>query len=255
LIMLALQHGLVLQSERPFYPADITRVLAASPAPRMLVTTPVHLKLLLSERQALPRADLVLSATAPLANELACAAEEGFLAPLHEIYGCSEIGQLASRRTMDGEEWRCLEGFALRQDGSGTWAECAADNAQTRLADIVELRDTRHFRLLGRSADLINIAGKRSSLGFLNAQLAAVPGVLDGVFVTAGESELGRQYLDAFVVAPGLSREVVMAALRLRIDPVFLPRRLHLVASLPRNTVGKLTLAALQGIMGEDQTH
>lgn len=255
LIMLAFQHGLVLQAERPFYPADITRLLAASPPPRMLVTTPVHLKLLLSEPQSLPQVDLVLSATAPLANELAQAAEDAFQAPVHEIYGCSEIGQLANRRTIHGEEWRCLEGFTLRQDGSGTLAEFFEANASTKLADIIELRDNRHFRLLGRSADLINIAGKRSSLGFLNAQLASVPGVQDGVFVTAGESDLGRQYLEAFVVAPGLSREVVMAALRLRIDPAFLPRRLHLVPSLPRNTLGKLTSAALKAMMGEDQTH
>jgi acyl-coenzyme A synthetase/AMP-(fatty) acid ligase len=255
LIMLALQHGLVLQAERPFYPADIARVLADSPLPRMLVTTPVHLKLLLSEPGALPQVDLVLSATAPLAPALAVSAEEAFSAPLHEIYGCSEIGQLASRRTIHGDEWRCLEGFTLRQDGSFTWAEFAGDRAQTRLADIIELRDTRHFRLLGRSADLINIAGKRSSLGFLNVQLASVPGVQDGVFVTAGESELGRQYLEAFVVAPGMTRVAVMRGLRQRIDPAFLPRRLHLVAALPRNPIGKLTLAALQALMGEDQTH
>lgn len=254
LVMLALQHGLVLQAERPFYPADIARVLAASPMPRMLVTTPVHLKLLLSEPGALPQADLVLSATAPLAPELALAAEEAFSAPLHEIYGCSEIGQLASRRTIHGDEWRCLEGFALRQDGSFTWAAFADDKAQTRLADIIELRDTRHFRLLGRSADLINIAGKRSSLGFLNVQLASVPGVQDGVFVMAGESELGRQYLEAFVVAPGMAGSAVMQGLRQRVDPAFLPRRVHLVAALPRNPIGKLTLAALEALMGEDQT-
>ena len=251
LVMLALQHGLVLQAERPFYPADITRILAESPRPRMLVTTPVHLKLMLSEAGVLPPLDLVLSATAPLATDLACAAEEGFAAPLHEIYGCSEIGQLASRRTMHGEEWRCLEGFTLRQDGSATLAEVAHHPGSTRLADIIELRDIRHFRLLGRSADLVNIAGKRSSLGFLNAQLCGIAGVTDGVFVTAGESELGRQYLEAFAVAPGVSRDAVMRALRQRIDPAFLPRRLHLVAALPRNTVGKLTRSALEALLNE----
>ena len=34
----------------------------------------------------------------------------------------------------------------------------------TPLADILELDDDRHFRLLGRSGDLIHVAGRRSSL-------------------------------------------------------------------------------------------
>jgi 3-hydroxymyristoyl/3-hydroxydecanoyl-(acyl carrier protein) dehydratase len=46
--------------------------------------------------------------------------------------------------------------------------------------------------------------------------------------------------LAALVVAPTLSPERLLAALRERIDPAFLPRPLHLVARLPRNATGKL---------------
>ncbi len=256
LIMLALQHGLVLQAERPFYPHDIICLLAQVPPPRVLVTTPVHLKLLLGNRQTLPPVDLLLSATAPLDQALACAAEEGFAAPLHEIYGCSEIGQLASRRTLHGGEWRCLDGFLMRQDGASTWAisrGAVSQDCETRLGDIIELRDSRHFRLLGRSTDLVNIAGKRSSLAALAAHLCAVDGVVDAVFVTAGESRLGRQYLEAYAVAPGRTQAHLLRQLRLRIDPAFLPRRLHLVDALPRNPLGKLPQAALRQLLGEGQ--
>jgi acyl-coenzyme A synthetase/AMP-(fatty) acid ligase len=51
--------------------------------------------------------------------------------------------------------------------------------------------------------------------------------------------------LTAFVVAPGLDRTAVLAALRERIDPVFLPRPLHLVDALPRNATGKLPRESL----------
>jgi acyl-coenzyme A synthetase/AMP-(fatty) acid ligase len=44
----------------------------------------------------------------------------------------------------------------------------------------------------------------------------------------------------AFVVAPALTPEAVLGALRERIDPVFLPRPLHFVPALPRNATGKL---------------
>lgn len=53
------------------------------------------------------------------------------------------------------------------------------------------------------------------------------------------------QRLTAFVVAPSLSREQLLSALRERIDPVFLPRPLYFVDTLPRNSTSKLSRAAL----------
>ena len=97
LLMLALQHGLVLHAGRPFYPADIVAELAAATRPRLLVTTPIHLQVLLAEPGEIPPVDLVLSATAPLSAELARAAEARFAVTLCEIYGCSEAGQIAVR--------------------------------------------------------------------------------------------------------------------------------------------------------------
>jgi acyl-coenzyme A synthetase/AMP-(fatty) acid ligase len=51
--------------------------------------------------------------------------------------------------------------------------------------------------------------------------------------------------LIAFVVAPRLSREALMSALRSRIDPAFLPRPLYYVDTLPRAATGKLSREAL----------
>jgi len=51
--------------------------------------------------------------------------------------------------------------------------------------------------------------------------------------------------LAAYVVAPGLSSEALMNALRQRIDAAFLPRPLHFVNALPRNETGKLPRQAL----------
>ena len=64
-LLLALQNGLALVAERPFYPADIRAQLAALPRPRCLVTTPVHLRTLLAEAVEVPSVDFVLCATAP----------------------------------------------------------------------------------------------------------------------------------------------------------------------------------------------
>jgi acyl-coenzyme A synthetase/AMP-(fatty) acid ligase len=52
--------------------------------------------------------------------------------------------------------------------------------------------------------------------------------------------------LAAFVVAPGMARETLFAALRQRIDAAFLPRPLVLLERLPRAASGKLPHAALR---------
>ena len=113
------------------------------------------------------------------------------------------------------------------------------------LNDIVEACGEVEFKLLGRREDLINIAGKRTSLGYLNHRLNEIDGVEEGAFLPPYETGAEVQRLMAVVVAPGLSERQLLAALAERLDPVFLPRPLIKVAALPRNETGKLTREAL----------
>jgi acyl-coenzyme A synthetase/AMP-(fatty) acid ligase len=113
------------------------------------------------------------------------------------------------------------------------------------LSDVIELRGRSRFLLHGRSADLVNIAGKRASLAHLNFHLNSIEGVRDGAYVLPGEAGGDATRLAAFVVAPGLTRETILAALRERVDPAFLPRPLRFVDELPRNATGKLPRQAL----------
>lgn len=251
--LLALHGGCSFWSGKPFYPQDVVEVLEAVPNPRMLVTTPFHLSALLGSGLAWPALDLCLSATAPLGHELAQAVEQHGGAPVHEIYGSTESGQLATRRTLDGPEWRLLPGVRLTQEGDTTWASEGHVEGRVPLSDIIELREWDRFVLHGRHADMINIAGKRSSLAYLNHQLGAIDGVTDGAFFLPDEAAQDATItrLVAFVVAPGQSAQAVQAELRQRIDKVFLPRPLVLVDSLPRNSTGKLLRSTLQDLYRE----
>ncbi|HKT17712.1 MAG TPA: AMP-binding protein [Stellaceae bacterium] len=240
-IMLALQHGLAFESERPFYPADVLACLAAAARPRILITTPIHLRAVLADEAPAPKLDLVVSATAPLSPQLAAATEQRFQCRMLEIYGCSEAGQIAVRRPTESEAWECLETIRLRQNEAGTWAlDADAGGGEFLLNDVIELRGDGRFLLHGRMADLVNIAGKRTSLSHLDYHLNAIPGVADGVFVMPEEQDGGTARLIAFAVAPDLSARAILAGLRQRIDPAFLPRPLVLVDALPRNALGKL---------------
>lgn len=251
-VLLPLQSGSILNAAHPFYPADICATLAAAARPRMLVTTPVHLKALLASGLDIPPTDLVLSATAALPLPLALAAEAQLQAPLLEIYGSTETGQIATRRLSQGEAWTLFPDVGLSIAQGQAWASGGHIEQATPLADEIESLSENSFLLHGRTADLVNIAGKRSSLGYLNHQLHAIPGVLDGAFFMPddkGGDSVVR--LMAFVVAPGLSAPSLLAALRERIDAIFIPRPLVMVEALPRNSTGKLPREALQTLARE----
>ncbi len=114
-VLLALLGGAAFDAGRPFYPADIADALARLPRPRALVTTPFHLKALLLSGVALPAVDLVLSATAPLSPQMAQRAEAALQGRLIEIYGCTEAGQVAARRTTAGDVWTTLGALRLQR--------------------------------------------------------------------------------------------------------------------------------------------
>lgn len=250
--LMALQGGAAFAAGRPFYPADIADALNAVPAPRLLVTTPFHLSTLVQSGVELPPLDMVLSATAPLGEELARSAEERYGAPVHEIYGSTESGQLATRRTTDGPEWRLLDGVELTQDADITVASGGHVEGMVPLSDVIELLPERHFRLIGRHADMVNIAGKRTSLAYLTHQLQSIEGVLDGAFFLPDDVEgLGLTRPVAFVHAPALDKAALTRALHERIDPVFMPRPLVWVDGLPRNSTGKVLRSSLVALYEE----
>jgi acyl-coenzyme A synthetase/AMP-(fatty) acid ligase len=247
--LIAMHGGLTMHAGRPFYPADIRTQLEALPRPRGLVTTPVHLRALLAEAGALPALDFLLCATAPLSPQLAAEAEARFCAALYEIYGCTEAGQVATRRTVETPEWQAFRDVKLRQADGAVWVGGGHVEAEVALGDVIELCGAETFLLHGRMADLVNIAGKRTSLSNLNYHLNSIAGVLDGVFVMPDEEGGGVTRLMAFVVAPGLTNEALTNALRQRMDAAFLPRPLCFVDALPRNATGKLPREALSRLM------
>ena len=250
-VLLPLLGDVGVHAGRPFFPADVAAALAEVPAPRLLVTTPVHLRALVGSGVTLPPVAAMLSATAPLPIELARAAERHFGAPLLEVFGSTETCVFASRRPVRDEDWSLYDGVSLHPQPDGTVVDALQLEQPVNLADIVSLsRDGRRFRLCGRHADLLEIAGKRASLTDLNRRLLAIPGVRDGVvFQLDGGDALDVHRIAALVVAPALDEHTILHALRQTIDPLFLPRPLKRVDVLPRNETGKLPRAALLDLL------
>ena len=248
-VLLPLLCGAILTDERPFYPADIDAAIRRVPAPRAMFTTPFHLRAWMESGDPAP-IEMLVSATAPLSVGLAREAEERTGACLFEIYGCTEAGQVATRRTSQSFEWEVFEGLRIWNEGSQAMVSGGHVERPTPLMDIIEPdAGGKRFMLHGRIADLVNIAGKRNSIGYLDHQLTSIPGVVDGAFFHPDESETdGVTRLMAFVVAPQLEVAQVLTELRSRIDAAFLPRPLVRVERLPRSLTGKLPREALRAL-------
>ena len=229
---------------QPFYPLDVVAALRLCDAPRVLVTTPAHLRALLQSGIELPRVHRVLSATAPLSAKLATDMESACRGDVIETFGSTETGCFAWRRTSQETVWTLFDGFELEP---GAQATIAASHLPERIQmqDVIEDVGGNKFVLRGRHSDLLNIAGKRASLAGLNQILLGIDGVVDGaLFVTRDNRSQDIDRLAGLLVSERSPADV-LNELREQIDPVFLPRPFLKVNHLPRAETGKLTAAAL----------
>jgi acyl-coenzyme A synthetase/AMP-(fatty) acid ligase len=246
-VLIAMQNACKFESSKPFYPADIERVVSHMPRPRALITTPFHLRTFIAEQTSPARIDLLVCATAPLAVSLAVLAEEKIADKLLEIYGSTETSQLATRRTSKTYDWTPFEGIQISQKEDKFFASGDQIEGSVEINDRLEL-NVDSFILHGRTVDMVNIAGKSTTLGYLNHQLLSIPNVEDGAFFAQTEKDEGlgnTTRLAAVVVAPLHTVESLQLELRKRIAPTFLPRPLKFVQCMPRNATGKLPHADL----------
>ena len=254
-VLLPLLGDMPVHCGRPLFPADVAAALAEVPAPRVLVTTPVHLRALVESGQEFPGLALVISATAPLETRLAASAEHRLRATVLDVLGSTETCALATREAAREYAWRPHPGVVLTPGPTGTVVEAPWFDKPALLQDMVEFLPDGSFTLLGRNADIIEIAGKRASLAELTQRLLAVPGVSDAIVFQPEPAGAGpARRVSALAVAPGLTAASILERLRDSVDPAFLPRPLALVAVLPRNEVGKLPreqlLVALRAAAG-----
>ena len=139
-VLMVMQSANALVAGHSFYPADICNAIESVPQPRVLVSTPVHMRNVIGAVQHLPAVDLIISATAPLSSQLAEELEARFKAPLLEIYGSTETGQIAMRSTAQTQEWRLSAGVRFTRQGEVMWVS----GGHIEAADADERCDRTH---------------------------------------------------------------------------------------------------------------
>ena len=238
-----------LSDAKPLFPQDIIDTLNMLPRPRMLVSTPVHLRAL----TAVPVEDAdvrtILCATSPLTPELAGDIEQQFCAPLLEVYGCSEVGSMAIRRTASQHAWRRFDGITFEQDNEKTVASAEHLPVSTELQDFIQPVDEHHFTLAGRATDLIKIAGKRGSLFEINQTLLRFSGLIDGIVIHPDSTRAVTRLCAIVSLKPGIEKSELIGFLKESLDNAFVPRPIYVVDTLPRESNGKLLKTSVDALL------
>lgn len=240
-VLLPLHGDMAVHAGRPLFPADIAAALEELPRPRVLVSTPVHLRAIVDSDQQFPPVDVIVSATAPLDQPLAAAATAKLGGELVEMFGSTETCVFASRLTAREDQWRMYEGVRLEPRSDGTLVHAPWFAEPVLLQDIVELLPGNRFVVRGRSSDMIEVAGKRASIADITRRLLAIDGVEEAVVFQPESGPAGTiRRVAALVVAPTLTPREILDQLAAGVDSAFLPRPLVIVDKLPRNELGKL---------------
>lgn len=241
--MASIHCGYPLCTDRPQLPADLAALLASGASARFgplwLVTTPLQLSAFLRARGvAVEGIERVIVATMPLPQSLAVDVEAAWHTRVDEIYGNTECGVMATRRTATQRAFTPAPGVVFQfREGAGasvTRIPGAAVELDDRIVAVAG--GDGAFELLGRRSDMVKVAGKRTTLRALDDHLLDIAGVDDGAFLQQDDD--GR--VSAVVVAPAHTPASLRAELARRVDPAFMPRPLLFAATLPRDPQGKL---------------
>ena len=232
------------------FPGDIAAACHLVGERSVLVTTPHHLRALMHAKTPVDDLCHVITATAPLADELAKAVIGRVNGKLLEIYGCSEAGSVASREPAVADGFRFSPAFHATTNADVTTLRADHIADRVELSDVLEFASSGAFQIVGRSAELIKVAGKRASLAALNELLLAIDFVMDGAFYHSGDDS--ERLAVVAVIDPAQSHrsaQDIREALSGSIEPAFIPRKIKLVSELPRNPTGKLLQNDLRRIV------
>jgi malonyl-CoA/methylmalonyl-CoA synthetase len=111
-----------------------------------------------------------------------------------------------------------------------------------RTGDVGELLPNDYLRIVGRAKDLIISGGLNVYPKEIEERIDALPGVVESAVIGVPDADFGEAVAAIVVAQPGqtLTESGVIAALRGEIASFKIPKRVHFVADLPRNAMGKV---------------
>jgi malonyl-CoA/methylmalonyl-CoA synthetase len=141
---------------------------------------------------------------------------------------------------------------ALEVKGPNVFAGYWMDEAKTRgeftddgwfkTGDLARIEKNGYVHIVGRAKDLVISGGYNVYPKEVEAELDALPGVLESAVFGVPHPDFGEGVTAAVVPQSGasLSEREILSALQSRLARYKLPKRVLLIEELPRNTMGKV---------------
>lgn len=255
-LMLPMHLGVDVVLREHFLPHDL---LEAAQAGNIVVTTPLYIKSLLrlGETKVL-KETLFISSAGPLAPEIATAFVEKFQTTLVQIYGSTETGSVAFRANEE-TWWTPFSGVSLALSSEGMlqvrssfvakklWNGVFVETkGEIQTFDYAQLEEGKCC-LVGRSHQILKVAGKRVSVANIEEALEAVSEIQSVlVRIERDEKALKDEALKLFVVLkkPLEEREIVKKVKGLLKNNTIVVR-VALVEEIPTSATGKKMVPVL----------
>lgn len=117
-----------------------------------------------------------------------------------------------------------------------------------KTGDMGEWQPNRYLKIVGRAGDLIITGGLNVYPAEIEERINALPGVSESAVVGVPDANFGEAVTAVVVARAGhtLDENGLIAALKAEIAGFKVPKRVHFVAALPRNAMGKVQKSVLR---------
>ncbi len=124
-----------------------------------------------------------------------------------------------------------------------------------RTGDAVVVDNDGVVRLVGRlSQDILKVGGFKLSTREIEEAIASHNDVVEVAVIGLPDPEWGETVCAVVVVAPGAALTLEIVRAHVQLGPMKKPRRLIVVAALPRNALGKVQKHVLKDLARREQT-
>jgi malonyl-CoA/methylmalonyl-CoA synthetase len=253
---------------------DVDAVLAELPRCAVLMGVPTHYTRLLEDerfgRDACAHVRLFVSGSAPMLASTHEAFRERTGHAVLERYGMTETSMLTSnplageRRAgtvgfpLPGTDVRIADDEVIEVRGpnvfAGYWrrpelrATEFTDDGWFRTGDVGAWDDDGYLRIVGRAKDLVISGGLNVYPKEVEDVVDSLPGVVESAVIGVPDPDLGEAVVA--VVVGDVDPDAVRAAARERLAGFKVPKRVEVVAELPRNAMGKVQKNVLRQRFG-----
>ena len=119
-----------------------------------------------------------------------------------------------------------------------------------KTGDMGEWLPSGYMKIVGRAKDLIITGGLNVYPAEIEERINALPGVVESAVIGVPDPDFGEAVTAVVVTRPGdaLNESKLISALKAEIASFKVPKRVYLVAELPRNAMGKVQKNVLRAM-------